>query len=147
MAADNQRLVYGGDLMVFVGSTPIAFSTSAKLSVSVKTREISSKDSANWTEKQVGRYDWNCSTDALMSFIASGTTLSVEDLYASFTGGTLVNITFGSKTGTSPSWTLNTGIKYFSGQAYITAFDFNGSDGETATYSVTFEGTGTLSLS
>jgi len=144
--AHSDYIQYGGDLMVFVNDQPIAFSTSAKLSVSVNTRELTSKDSANWTEKKTGRYTWNASTDALYNMSTTGTTQSVNDLYAIFTGGTSTTIKFASKSGTSPSWTAGTSVKYFSGTAYITAFDFNASDGETASYSVTFDGTGELTL-
>lgn len=144
--AHSDYIQYGGDLMVFVTDQPIAFSTASKLSVSVNMRELTSKDSSNWSEKKTGRYTWNASTDALYNMSTTGTTQSVNDLYASFTGGTAVVIKFASKTGTSPSWTVNSSVKYFTGTAYITSFDFNASDNESASYSVTFEGTGELTL-
>jgi predicted secreted protein len=147
---NNSYLQYGGDLMVFLntGATkqPIAFSTSAKLSVSMKARDISSKDSGDWTEKAKGKYDWNMSTDALANFTSTGTTMSTDDLYGYFVAGTPVSVAFGSKTGTSPSWTLNAAKKNFSGTAYITSFDINAGDSETATYSITLDGSGALTL-
>lgn len=144
--ADIQRITYGGNLMIFVNSSPVAFSTSASLSISTEVRESSSKDSANWRDKSAGRFEWSCSTEGLYNMSTSGTTHSINDLYAYFTGGTAVAITFGSKTGTTPSWTLDSSIKYFSGQAVITGFEFTGADGETATYSISLEGNGELTL-
>jgi len=144
--AHNDYLVYGGDLLVFVNSQPIAFSTNAKLSVSNQTREITSKDSGNWKERKIGRYDWNASSDALYNMSTTGTTMDIVDLYALFTGGTAVTISFASKTGTVPSWTVSSSVKYFTGTAYITAFDFNAPDGEQASYSITLEGSGALTI-
>jgi len=147
---NNQYLSYGGDLMVFAhsGATkcPIAFSTSAKLSVSMKARDISSKDSGDWTEKAAGKFDWNMSTDALANFVSTGTTMAVEDLYGFMVAKCPVNVAFGKKCGTTPAWSLCTSAKYFSGVAYITSMDINAGDGETATYSVGFEGSGALSI-
>jgi predicted secreted protein len=150
MANYNDYLTYGGDLMVFISSgatkEAIAFSTSAKMSISMKTRDVSSKDSGNFTEKKAGKYDWNMSTDALCNFSTTGTTMSVDDLYNYFIAGILVNVGFGSKTGTSPSWTMNAAAKNFTGTALITSMDLNSGDGETATYSIQLEGSGPLVL-
>lgn len=148
---NENYLTYGGDLMIFInpsGGTkqPIAFSTSAKLSVSMKSRDISSKDSGDWTAKAAGKFDWNASTDALANFQSTGTTYSVEDLYGYMVAKCQVSMAFGVKCGTSPSWALCSSAKYFSGNAFITAMDLNAGDGETATYSVSFEGNGTLSI-
>jgi len=146
MSADSQRIVYGGNLMIFIASQPIAFSTSASLSISAEVREASSKDSANWKDKSAGRFEWSCSTDGLYNMSTSGTTQSINDLYAYFTGGTAVTVSFASKTGTTPSWTVDSSVKYFTGSAVITSFEFTGADGETSTYSISLEGSGELTL-
>jgi predicted secreted protein len=151
MAADNSKIVYGGDLMLFIGTgttkSPLAFSTSAKLSVSTKVRDISSKDSGNWTDKTVGKFDWNTSTDGLLNFSATSGTTGIDTVYSYFISGTPINIVFGSKTGTTPNWTPNLTLKSFSGTAIITSIDVNGNDGDNATYSITLEGNSTLALS
>lgn len=148
---NNSNLVYGGDLILFThsGATvqPLAFSTSAKLSISNKTRDISSKDSGEWTEKQAGKFDWNVSSDALLNFSSTGTTQSMDEVYSYFTNKKLMNISFASKTGTSPSWTVDASKKKFTGTAIITSIDINAGDGETATYSISMEGSGALTLS
>ena len=148
--ADNSKLVYGGDMMLFVGSgttkQPLAFSQSAKLSVSMKTREISSKDSGNWTEKANGKYDWNASTDGLLAFAVTGNTTSMDAIYNLFLAGTAINVVFASKTGTSPIWTVDAAKKNFSGLGVISSIDNNAGDNDTATYSISIEGTGVLSM-
>ncbi len=151
VGANNDKLVYGGDLMLFVGTgttkNPLAFSQSAKLSVSMKTREISSKDSGQWTEKASGKYDWNCSTDGLLSFDVTGATSSIDMVYELFLAGEDVSIVFASKTGTTPLWTVDSTKKSFTGTALITSLDINSGDGDNATYSISLEGTGQLTLS
>lgn len=150
MAADNSKIVYGGDLMLFVGTgstkTPLAFSQSAKLSVSTKTREISSKDSGNWTDKAAGKFDWNASTDGLLSFNSTTGQTGIDTIFEYFLAGTPLNLVFGSKTGTSPNWTINATAKSFSGQVIVSSIDINAGDGESATYSINCEGYSALSL-
>jgi hypothetical protein len=47
MALETSKIIYGGDMMLFVASKPVAFSTAAKLDISLKTRDIGSKDSGH----------------------------------------------------------------------------------------------------
>lgn len=149
--ADNSKLIYGGDLMLFIGSgstkNPLAFSTSAKLSVNTKTREISSKDSGNWTEKLAGKFDWNCSTDALLSYSVTGSTTSCDVVYQLFLAGQPINVAFAVKTGSSPYWTADATKKAFSGQGIIESMDITAGDNDTATYSISIAGSGALALS
>ena len=150
MPTDNSKLIYGGDLMLFMKSgstlTPIAFSSSAKLSVSMKTREISSKDSGLYTEKMGGKFDWNCSTDGLLNYGPSGSTFGIDALYTMFQAQSGISMSFAVKTGSTPSWTVDATKKSFSGTCYITSFELNASDGETATYSISCEGSGLLTM-
>lgn len=147
---NSEYVTYGGNMLIFAytGSTkqPIALSTSAKLSISNKVREISSKDSGDWTSKEYGKFDWNMSSDALMNFQSTGSTLSVDDLYTYMINKTKINVAFASKTGTSPNYTVDTSKKNFTGVALITSLDLIAGDGETATYSITLDGDGTLLL-
>ena len=148
MGVDNSKIVYGGDMMIFLTSgatkTPVAFSTSAKLSLSVKTRDISSKDSGVWTDKLSGKLDWNVSTDGLLNFTPSGGTWGVESLFAQMVGRAAVTVTFASTSGTAAGWTLDASKKNFTGQAIITSLEINASDGDNGSYSISLEGAGSL---
>jgi hypothetical protein len=153
---NNDFIPYGGDMMIWITSggtaCPMAYTSAAKLSTSMKPRTRSHKDNGEWTDKVKGKYDWNGSTDSLMNFSTlsgstfTGNTFNVDDVYALYLAGELVNMTFGSKSGTSPSWTVSSSVKKFSGTILITNMDFNANDGEDASYSMTFEGSGPLSL-
>lgn len=150
MATDNSKLVYGGDLMLFVGSTktPLAFSKDAKLTISMKEREISSKDSGMDSEFLGGKREWSASTDCLLAFSLSGSTTSMDAVYTLFLAGLPIDLAFGSKTGTSPAWSLDiiAGKKSFSGKALITGLDITASENDTASYSISLKGTGPLTL-
>lgn len=67
MPIETNKINYGGDIMILVNGTPLAFSSGAKLDVSLKTRDIGSKDSGYWDEKAAGKLSWNASSDALMA--------------------------------------------------------------------------------
>lgn len=149
MAYSNTPIVYGGNMMLFISSgatkLPLAFSTSTKLSISTKTRDLSNRDSSNWTEKAAGRFDWNCSSDGLMGFDVSGST-GVETLFALMNAGLPVNVAYASKTGTSPTYTVDATKKNFTGTAIIVSLDLNTADADTGTYSISLEGSGALIL-
>jgi predicted secreted protein len=155
MSVNTNQIVYGGDMMIFLNPTgttstgvqPAAFSTGAKLTVNLGTREISSKDSGDWSEFAGGKFDWDASSEHLMNLSGvTGTTLSTKEVYASFVAKSPVYLALASKTGTSPTWTISSTKVKLSGQALITSMDFNASNGETATYSISLKGTGVLSI-
>ena len=55
MAVETNKTNYGGDIMLFINGTPLAFSSAAKLDVTLKTRDIGSKDSGYWDEKAAAK--------------------------------------------------------------------------------------------
>lgn len=150
MAVESSKLAYGGSMMLFLGSgatkLPIAFSTSAKLDITLSTRDISSKDSGYWVEKAGGRLEWNASSDALYSEVLTVTTgtNTYDELFSLMTARTAINCVFAATSGTTPDWTVDVTKKNFTGQAIITSLSVNAPDGETVTYSVSLEGTGAL---
>lgn len=147
--SDTTQLIYGGDMMLFVGSgatkNPLAFSTSAKLAISTSMKDATSKDSGIYTEKFAGRLDWNCSTDGLMSYTISGATQSIDDIYALMLSRTPINVVFASKTGSVPAWTVDASKKTFTGMGFIASMDMNAALDE-ATYSIKIDGSGPLTL-
>jgi len=136
-------------MVLFVGSgstkLPVAFSNTTKLSISTSAINATTKDSGIFNEKFPGHLDWNMSTDGLMSYTVSGSTNSIDDIYVLMLTRTPVSIYFASKTGSSPSWTVDATKKVFSGSAIITSLDMN-ADIDNATYSIKLEGTGALTL-
>lgn len=139
--------ILGSDLMVFVDNKPIAFSTSAKISVNANAEDISSKDSGKWEESLITKYGWIVSADALFSIDGAGTGNSdLSELWTPFVNATKVTVAFAIKDGTSPNWTKKTGTKAFSGSGYITKLDANADQKGVATYSIEIKGDGELQL-
>ena len=151
--AQNSLIEYSGNLMLFVasGSTagtkiPIAFSTSAKLNITMKTRDTTNKDDGAFGSKSYGRIAWDMSSDALMSFSTTGSTYSVEDLWGMMLAHTLIYPVFGHISGSSAPYTLDTAKKYFQGSAYITSLPLTAGNDDNGTFSITLEGAGALVL-
>lgn len=153
MAGYNDTIQFGGDMMTFISSgatkLPLAFSTSAKLDMNKKLRDISSKDSGN-SEEYTGvgaRLGWTASSDGFMAY-TSGSTLTgttpMDVMFNYFKAGQPVNFVFGCKTGNAPGWTVNSSVKAFTGQVLIENISISSNDGENVTYSVNFRGTGDL---
>ena len=156
MGANSNQIVYGGEIMIFLnptgttsnGSYPAAFSTSAKLTVNLGTREISSKDSGDWKEFAGAKFEWDANSEHLMSLAGlTGNTLSTKQVYTAFLTKTPIFLAMASTTGTSPSWTMASSKINLSGAALITSMDLNVSDNDNATYSISLKGSGTLSIS
>ena len=148
--SDTSSLIYGSDLMIFVGSgttvTPLAYTTSAKLSISMGTKDVSSKDSGNYAEKVGTRFDWNASSDGFTSYTVTGNTNSIDEVFVLQALRQPVNVTFGFKTGVTPSWTVDATKRLFKGTALITSIDVNADNDGSSTYSIKLEGTGALIL-
>ena len=151
MAADNTKIIYGGDMMIFIGdttgtTTPLAFSTSASLSINVDTREISSKDSGYWKDFIAGKISWEASTDGLLSYGLSGSTSSVDVLFTKLLARESVYVKFATTSGTTPAWTVNSSKKVFTGKAIITSLELTASDNESSTYTISLTGSEALSV-
>jgi predicted secreted protein len=148
---ESNKIAFGGDMMIFLASSgttyPIAFSTDAKMDITVNTREISSKDSGYWTEIAAGKISWNASTDALYSYeLSSGTTRNTfDELYSLMVARETVLFAFAKTSGATPNWSVDSGAVSYTGQALITGISVNAPNDESTTYSITLEGNGELS--
>lgn len=141
------KAVLGKDLMLFVGGKSIALATSCKLSISAEMIDTQSKDSGIWTEKDVKKLSWNGSSEN--TFSADEDINGYDKLLELMLARAPIQILFGipanADAGELPDagWTVPTG-KHYSGSVIITNLELNAPDGDKATFSVTFEGTGAL---
>jgi predicted secreted protein len=142
MAAENSKIVYGGSLMLFIGTgatlTPLAFATSAKFDLTLDIREISSKDSGIWKEK--------ASADGLVAYKLTGSTNGIDDLFARMIAREPVYFSFAIASGSTPNWSPDTSHTYLSGQMIISSLNLTANDNDTATYSVTLEGASAITM-
>lgn len=137
------NVILGTDLMLFKDNKALAVATSCKLTISANVLETSSKDSGKWVSKQAAKLSWNASSDNLY------TVADYKELVDAMIKREEVELQFStvanadSDTGVpSTGWTPNS--DGYKGSAIITSIDMNASDGENATYTVNFEGTGAL---
>ena len=139
--------VLGKDFMLFVGGKALALATSCKLSISAETIATQSKDSGIWTEKDIKILSWNGSSENLFS--ADDKVNGYDVLLDLMLKRKPIEAKFGipanadSDEVPSSGWTLPAAS--YSGNVLITNLELNAPDGDKATFSATFEGTGKLS--
>ena len=147
---NNTDIIKGSKLMVFLGDSPIAFSTSSNLSIQVNTSEVSTKDHGDFPSVIGKNITWEITTENLYSdgaesalWTAMKTMQPVTVKFApasNYSNGTaqqgIVDVDGGSE------WTAGTAIA--SGKALITSLQANAPAGDNATLSATFTGVGQL---
>ena len=139
--------VLGKDFMLFVGGKALALATSCKLSISAETIDTQSKDSGIWTEKDIKKLSWNGSSENLFS--ADDKVNGYDVLLDLMLKRKPIEAKFGipanadSDEVPSSGWTLPAAS--YSVNVLITNLELNAPDGDKATFSATFEGTGKLS--
>ncbi len=69
-----------------------------------------------------------------------------SDLFTAMETRTPIAIVFAATAGTAPDFTVSAvvGKTKFTGSGFITSLSMNAPDGDNATYSISFEGTGAL---
>jgi len=136
-------LINGTDLIVKVGvdaagEVIIAHATNCSLDISMSERDITTKDSAGWKEIAGGLREWSLSSDSLYDATDLGATKTdFVGLFDLVDARTKVFIEFNLL---SPV----TGDYLYTGEGYITSLSLSGGTEETATYSVSINGTGDL---
>lgn len=145
------KIIEGGDLMVFVGGKSIAFSTNHTLSLTAETSDTSHKDvKGSWKTSTVKMFSWEVTSENLYADEGAGYTY--DDLFGMMVAKTEVVITFGNNTGTltqesgsaEGGWANDASKNYYCGKALITSLEVNAQNGDNATFTVTFTGQGEL---
>lgn len=139
--------VLGKDVMIFINGKAIALATSCKLSTSSETIDTASKDSGIWTEKDIKKLAWNCSSENFFS--ADADVNGYNELFELWIARKPIEIKFGIPTNADSNELPADGWKVpatgaYSGKVVITSLELNAPDGDKATFSANFEGTGPL---
>lgn len=127
-------VVNGTLLGVYVGGTKINKATSASLSLNHSVRDITSKDSAGWSESLEGLRDWTIDFEGLFAYDA---TYGIVDLEGVLTARTAVTVRFSTESSTD---------EYFEGTAFLTSLSADAATEESSTFSGSFQGTGALNF-
>jgi predicted secreted protein len=140
-------IIRGKNLMVFVGGKSVAYATSHSVDLSTNTTEVAHKDiTGNGTETVAITTAWTMSSDSLYSYDGAGT--GVTDLLTAWKSSTTLDLVFGlggtfSSTG---GWSIDSSETTLTGKAIITSLSISADASDNATFSITFQGTGDLTI-
>lgn len=151
-------IIKGGDLMIFANGHSIGYATNHTLNISADTKETSTKDSGGkWQTSEVGILSWTATSENLMSNDQQGVGYqTLVDYMINRTPITGVFTLEGNSTNletakldTVPTggWTPDNDTPTLTGTMIITSVELNAPNGENATFTVNFTGTGALVLS
>ncbi len=125
-------IVNGTSLLLYVDGTAVSHSTNFTINMTMETRDATTKDSSGWSDKLEGLRSWSIDGEAMMAFDA---TYGFDDLFALYNGRTSATVLFSTEV---------SGDKYYTGTGYLTSLSETAGVEDSATFSFTFEGTGTL---
>tara|TARA_R110002020_G_scaffold28401_6_gene90649 strand:- start:8831 stop:9274 length:444 start_codon:yes stop_codon:yes gene_type:complete len=139
-ATDGQ--INGTELRVYVAGTLVAYSTSATININHSTRSTSSKDSGGWEDNMEGMRNWDVSCDALYAWLTpAGGAIGNNTLSEIFTGYMETRASFSLTFGVTTS---DTGDTKYVGTAWLTSASLTSPMEDTSTFSVSFQGSGSL---
>tara|TARA_R110001606_G_scaffold68796_4_gene157133 strand:- start:5561 stop:5995 length:435 start_codon:yes stop_codon:yes gene_type:complete len=140
-------ILNGTDIKVYNSTTGIlvAYAQNGSMNLNLSLREITNKESAGWKESLEGLRDFSIDLDGAYAWTdaSSGAlTNGADDLALSniITNRVPLTVKFGS-VGTA------TGDSYYTGSVFLTSFSVSAGTEETATFTMSFEGTGSMTLS
>jgi len=132
----------GTDLGVYIGGTLVAYSTSATLNVNHSPRSTSNKEDGGWETAMQGYRNWDVSCDAMYAWLdPAGSAISNETLSEIFTGYIHTRASFTLTFGVTST---TTGDTKYTGTAWLTSASLSAPNEDTATFSVSFQGSGAL---
>ena len=142
MAVQDGQL-NGTELGVYVGANLVAYSTNATININHSTRSTSNKESGGWDENMEGMRSWDVSCDALYAWLQpDGTAITKRTMSDMFTDyidtRASFELTWGSKT------TTGIGFTKYVGTAWLTSSSITAATEDTATFTVSFQGSGPL---
>jgi len=139
----------GTSLVVLIGNEVIAFATSCSLSIAIDAPDASTKQSLGWADEIGGQKSWSLTTDGLATVVpgAVATYISTTELSNLAIARTAVTVKFTTvNNDTVGGVTPVTGDTIYSGSAFIESVDMTADMENPVTYSVSFKGTGPLTI-
>ena len=125
--------INGTDLLVYVGSVPIAHSTSCTLNIVQDLPDATTKDSGGWADHINGLKSWSIDADALVDYSGS---YGTEELFDNLSDGDNLTVKFSTEA---------SGDSYWSGTVSVASLPITADMESPVSYSVSFTGKGALS--
>ena len=139
----------GTSLVVLIGSEVVAYATSCSLSIAIDAPDASTKQSLGWADEIGGQRSWSLTTDGLATVVPGtvATYVTTAELNALAIARTAVQVKFTTvDNSTVGGVTPVTGDVIYSGSAFIESVDMTADMENPVTYSVSFKGTGPLTI-
>jgi predicted secreted protein len=139
----------GTSLVVLIGTEVIGYATSCSLSLAIDTPDSSTKQSLGWADEIGGQKSWSLTTDGLATVVPGtvATYVTTAELNALAIARTAVSVKFTTvDNSTVGGITPVTGDVIYSGSAFIESVDMTADMENPVTYSVSFKGTGPLTI-
>jgi predicted secreted protein len=139
----------GTSLVVLIGTEVIGFATSCSLSLAIDAPDASTKQSLGWADEIGGQRSWSLTTDGLATVVPGtvATYVTTAELNALAIARTPVVVKFTTvDNSTVGGVTPVTGDVIYSGSAFIESVDMTADMENPVTYSVSFKGTGVLTI-
>lgn len=137
MAFPN-RTIEGGDILLSVNGVEIGCATTHSIEINVETRDTTCKGTGAWGSMDYSSFSWSGSADVLFNLDESGLYSRYRDIYKLMISKQIVTI--------SSKVELGSDVFEQVGQAIITGLPLSAPNQETATFSVSFEGVGSLEI-
>ena len=138
--AFTDKVINGGDILLSIDGLVVACATTHTIELTNTVREVSCKGSGDFTSAEYGRFSWTASTDALIN-------LGMDEVtyvsYPTLVGWMLAKTTVAIES----KYMEGTDEFVVSGEAIITSISQSAPDAENASYSVSLQGRGALTVS
>jgi TP901-1 family phage major tail protein len=131
----------GTDLILKLSSSSggsefkLLHATSCTISMSSDTIDITDKDSSGFLTQLQGQKSHTLQADGLMDFTSAGTTTDPDEIFTQMMNRTTVSFTFQKDPAEGVTYT---------GSGIITSLEISGGVEDAPVYSVSLQGTGTL---
>ena len=122
-----------------VADVKLMHSQTVSLSINVDTIDISTKDSSGFRDLLGGQKSFSLSADGLMDFNTGAGDTEPDELFTQAMNRTAVTFVFGLASPASGDYT-------YSGSGFISSIEFSAVTEDAPTYSVTIEGTDSLTV-
>ena len=150
-------MIKGNEIMLFYNNKAIAYATSHTMNLTGETTDVSSKDHGEFGAQQINKITWEVTSENFVSSYTAGVN-GYDQMLDLMLAKEPVDVIFGRPSNYSASglvrggnngdnapteWNPNT--SYLAGKAIITSLNLTATVGETATFSTTLTGSGSLS--
>lgn len=139
----------GTSLVVLIGSEVIGYATSCSLSLAIDAPDASTKQSLGWADEIGGQRSWSLTTDGLATVVPGSVAsyISTTELNNLAIARTAVTVKFTTVDNSIVGGvTPVSGDTIYSGSAFIESVDMTADMENPVTYSVSFKGTGPLTI-